>query len=273
VQIKCNLAGMLAFRLTNRNRGQRMSIAVSQANSWRRWAKRQMSLSPRSCWITPPPTVGRIVSGRDGAKFNSVVPTGEQVVRLLDQHLSEVGVVDWLSPGSAAFADRFLIKSIGEEPTSMYRYLPNLDGNCQFESFKLLFQGAARAVSHRGQTIREEQLAMVRSDIATAATMAVLGTGLLAACGGDKTECKDAPYKTAVRFELKSVFEPGKDNPEIEAAKAQAQSKWEAEVKGKFGPEWANWSGIKSRKLNCGAPPTDPKAWTCEAEAAPCKKG
>ena len=99
---------------------------------------------------------------------------------------------------------------------------------------------------------------MIRSGMAATAAMAVLGTVLLSACGGDKTECKDAPYKTAVRFELKSVFEPGKDNPEIEAAKAQAQSKWEAEVKGKFGTEWANWSGTKSRKLNCGGlhPPT-----------------
>jgi hypothetical protein len=120
--------------------------------------------------------------------------------------------------------------------------------------------------------IGEAQLATIRSGMAAAATVAVLATGLLAACGGDKTECKDAPYKTAVQIELKSVYEPGKGNPEIEAAKTQAQSKWESEVKGKFGAEWASWSGTKSRKFNCGAPPGAPKAWTCEAEAAPCKK-
>lgn len=106
--------------------------------------------------------------------------------------------------------------------------------------------------------------------MAAAATAAVLATGLLAACGGDKTECKDAPYKTAVQFELKSVYE-GKDTPETEAVKIKALNKWESEVKAKYGAEWASWSTTKSRTSTCSAP-TGQKAGVCEAEAAPCKK-
>jgi hypothetical protein len=102
-------------------------------------------------------------------------------------------------------------------------------------------------------------------------TVAVLCGGLLAACGSDPLECKDTPHKTAVSFVLKSKHEVGKENPEIEAAKAQAQSKWEGEVKEKFGAEWASWANTKRRGHTCGAPPGQ-DTWTCQAEASPCKK-
>jgi hypothetical protein len=113
-------------------------------------------------------------------------------------------------------------------------------------------------------------MATTRSAIAGAATAAVVVTGLLAACGGDPLECKDTKHKTAVQFELQAPYE-GKETPETQAAKAQAQSKWEAEVKGKYGGEWASWSNTRSRSSACSAP-AGQKAGACEAEAAPCRK-
>jgi hypothetical protein len=94
---------------------------------------------------------------------------------------------------------------------------------------------------------------------------------LLAACGGERLECKDTPHKATVRFELKSKRAVGKDNPEIEAAKALAQGKWEEEVKEKFGADWASWTNARSRDHTCGAPSGE-TTWTCEAAAPPCKR-
>jgi hypothetical protein len=99
---------------------------------------------------------------------------------------------------------------------------------------------------------------------------AVFACGMLAACGGDPIECKDTAHKASVQFDLKSKFEVGKENPEIDAARAQARTKWEGEVKEKFGAEWASWSKTRSRSEPCNSLDGQQK-WICQAEAAPCR--
>lgn len=99
--------------------------------------------------------------------------------------------------------------------------------------------------------------------------IAVLGS-LLAACGGDPKECKDTAEEASVQFVMQAPFQVGGPNPEIDAAKQQAQTKWAAGVKEKFGAEWADWQTTKSKDETCGAA-TGSTQWTCIAKAPPCR--
>ncbi len=65
-------------------------------------------------------------------------------------------------------------------------------------------------------------------------------------------------------------FVVGGNNPEIEAGKLLAQTKWEAEVKEKFGAEWATFDNTKRHSTGCDAA-TGSNKWQCSATAAPCK--
>ena len=91
---------------------------------------------------------------------------------------------------------------------------------------------------------------------------------LIAACTDTRADCKDTPHSASVDVPLSSPIDVTKD-PQVEATKAKARSKWEDEVKTKFGPEWAEWP--KSGSQECGIP-TGKQQLTCIAKAAACKK-
>ena len=93
------------------------------------------------------------------------------------------------------------------------------------------------------------------------------GLALRVRWGQDRVQGR--PYKTAVRFELKSVFEPGKDNPEIEAVRLKRKANGKPRSRASSEPNGRTGRAPRAGSSNSGAPPTDRKAWTCEAEAAP----
>ena len=88
--------------------------------------------------------------------------------------------------------------------------------------------------------------------------------GLVAACSDTRAECKDTPHSVSIEVPLASPIDITKD-PQVEATKIKARSKWEDEVKSKFGPEWAKWP--KSGSEECGIP-TGTQKLTCIAKGS-----
>ena len=100
-------------------------------------------------------------------------------------------------------------------------------------------------------------------------TVFVATAALVAACSDTRAECKDSPHSVSVEVPLSSPIDMTKD-PQVDATKAKARSKWEDEVSTKFGPEWAKWDKTKNSSQECGAP-ADKQMLICIAKAAACK--
>ena len=97
----------------------------------------------------------------------------------------------------------------------------------------------------------------------------IVATAALAACSDPRAECKDSPHSVSVEVPLSSPIDITKD-PQVDATKAKARSKWADEVTTKFGPEWAKWDKTKSSSQECGAP-ANKQMLICIAKATACK--